>query len=66
MPIYEYACTSCGKSFEAFILRKSDESEVACPACHVKDVSRQMSRPAAARVGAGGGGAPPPRCGPVG
>jgi putative FmdB family regulatory protein len=66
MPIYEYACRSCDKVFEAFILRKSDASDVACPACGAREVSRQMSRPAAARVGAGGGGAPPPPCGPVG
>lgn len=65
MPIYEYACTPCGKVFEAFILRKSDESDVACPACQAREVSRQMSRPAASRVGTGGGGAPP-ACGPVG
>lgn len=66
MPIYEYACDACGKSFEAFILRKSDEAEVACPVCQGAKVSRQLSRPAAARVSAGGGGAPPPPCGPVG
>ncbi len=67
MPIYEYACTSCGKVFEAFILRQSDASEVACPACQAREVSRQMSRPAAARTGgSGGSGGPPPSCGPVG
>lgn len=66
MPIYEYACAPCGKSFEAYILRKTDEAEVACPACGGREVSRQMSRPAAARVSAGGGVPPPPSCGPVG
>ncbi len=66
MPIYEYACT-CGKVFEELILRKSDEAELACPACKGREVSRQMSRPAAARIGGGGGGASPaPACGPVG
>jgi putative FmdB family regulatory protein len=68
MPIYEYACTPCGKSFEELVLRKSDEAEVRCPACGSADVGRQMSRPAAARVSGGGGGgfAPPSSCGPVG
>ena len=68
MPIYEYACT-CGRVFEAFILRKSDEAEVACPVCAGREVARQMSRPAAARVGGGsgdGGGRAAPSCGPIG
>ena len=70
MPIYEFACTPCGKKFEDLIIRKSDEAEVKCPACGSQDVSRQMSRPAAARVGGGGSGggsrSPAPACGPVG
>jgi putative FmdB family regulatory protein len=68
MPIYEFACAPCGKKFEDLIIRKSDEAEVKCPACGSQDVSRQMSRPAAARTGGGGGGSfsPPPSCGPVG
>jgi putative FmdB family regulatory protein len=69
MPIYEYACTLCGKSFEELIIRSTDEAEVKCPACGAAEVSRQMSRPAAARIGGGGGGfvsAPSGGCGPVG
>jgi putative FmdB family regulatory protein len=64
MPIYEYRCSGCGKVFEELVVRRSDEDEVACPACHAKDVSRVLSRPAAARTGGRGG--PPPPCGPVG
>lgn len=68
MPIYEYACTPCGKSFEELLVRKSDEAEVKCPACGSAAVVRQLSRPAATRHGAGEGGSysPAPRCGPVG
>lgn len=67
MPIYEYACAPCGKTFEELVLRRSDEAEVRCPACGSADVGRQMSRPAAARSSGGGGGfAPPSSCGPVG
>jgi putative FmdB family regulatory protein len=66
MPIYEYACAPCGKTFEEFIIRKSDEADVKCPSCQGREVTRQMSRPAAARVGGGGGHAPAPACGPVG
>ncbi len=66
MPIYEYACAGCGKTFEELILRKSDEAEVACPACRGRKVSRQMSRPAATRGGGDGGFSAAPSCGPIG
>ncbi len=66
MPIYEYACTPCGKVFEELVIRKSDEAEVACPTCKSGDVSRLMSRPSAARSSGGTRGGPPPSCGPVG
>ncbi len=69
MPIYEFACTPCGKKFEDLIIRKSDEAEVKCPACGSQDVSRQISRPGAVGGSSGGGGgsySPAPACGPVG
>jgi putative FmdB family regulatory protein len=68
MPIYEYACSGCGKVFEELIIRKSDEAELACPGCSSRSISRQMSRPAATRTGSvdGGSYAPAPSCGPVG
>lgn len=67
MPIYEYQCRPCGKTFEELVLRPSDEAELACPACRSREVARVMSRPAAPRTG----GAPTaparsPGCGPVG
>jgi len=65
MPIYEYACATCGKSFEELIVRKSDEAEVACPACRGRRVSRLLSRTASPRTGGSGGGAGA-SCGPVG
>lgn len=69
MPIYEYACQGCGKVFEELIIRRADEAELACPACGKREVSRQMSRPAAAPSsggGGGGGGGFGRSCGPVG
>jgi putative FmdB family regulatory protein len=67
MPIYEYACPACDRTFEAFIIRRSDEAEVACPACQSRQVSRLMSTPAATRLGGGvASGGPAPSCGPVG
>jgi len=68
MPIYEYACDACGKAFEELIIRRSDEAEVACPACKGRKVSRLMSR-SSSRSGGGAGGsgvASGPSCGPVG
>jgi putative FmdB family regulatory protein len=68
MPIYEYAC-KCGEVFEELIIRSSDADEIACPRCKSAKVSRVMSRPAAARTGAGDAPAarrPARACGPVG
>ena len=44
MPIYEYACPSCGKEFEELV--RGDE-QPACPACGERRVEKQWSVPAA-------------------
>ncbi|MEW5908935.1 MAG: zinc ribbon domain-containing protein [Thermodesulfobacteriota bacterium] len=41
MPIYEYQCKSCEKSFEYLVLGKNEPD--ACPACKSRKVSRLMS-----------------------
>jgi len=41
MPIYEYACKSCGSKFEA-ILMGSAEAE--CPQCKGKELEQQFSK----------------------
>ena len=46
MPIYEYTCKACDRSFEELILRASDEDDVRCPKCKGKKVAKRMSRPA--------------------
>jgi putative FmdB family regulatory protein len=66
MPIYEYACKPCGKVFEELVIRRSDEDQIVCPSCSSGEVSRVMSRPAAARADGAGGGRPSRSCGPVG
>jgi putative FmdB family regulatory protein len=67
MPIYEYTCVPCGRSFEELVLRRSDEADVRCPSCKGSRVEKRMSRPAAARTGGeGGSSGPSPGCGPVG
>ena len=67
MPIYEYACKACERSFEEFVMRRADEDDVRCPRCKGKRVEKLVSRPAAARSGGDGGGAAASAgCGPVG
>jgi putative FmdB family regulatory protein len=67
MPIYEYACQACGRTFEELVLRRSEEDEVRCPKCKGRRVEKLVSRPAAARSGGDGGGAAASAgCGPVG
>ena len=41
MPIYEYRCTNCDRSFEAFV-RPSDDS-AQCPHCNGSKLTREMS-----------------------
>lgn len=66
MPIFEYACTHCGKTFEELVLSRSSEAAVNCPACKSREVDRLISRPAAARTGGAGSSSPPAGCGPIG
>ncbi len=40
MPIYEYACQSCGNEFE--LLVRSDTS-LECPSCHSSQLDKQLS-----------------------
>jgi putative FmdB family regulatory protein len=42
MPIYEYMCNSCGKSFE--VLQGINETpELSCEKCNGKDIERVLS-----------------------
>jgi putative FmdB family regulatory protein len=41
MPIYEYRCTDCDRSFEAFVRRADDGAE--CPHCHGSKLTRELS-----------------------
>jgi putative FmdB family regulatory protein len=40
MPIYEYACQSCGRKFEALV-RTGTVPE--CPGCHSTQLAKQLS-----------------------
>jgi putative FmdB family regulatory protein len=47
MPIYEYHCTDCDRSFETLV--RPGEVETECPDCHGPNIAREMSVFAAAR-----------------
>jgi len=46
VPIYEFRCESCGRSFEELVGSHvgTDESSVRCPDCGSEHVERQLSR----------------------
>ena len=56
MPLYEYRCDACGRTFEE--LRPSSEADVAieCPSCESLRTARQLSTFAAAGSSSAKGG----------
>jgi putative FmdB family regulatory protein len=40
MPLYEYECRGCGKTFEALVTGAAAPS---CPGCHGQDLNRLLS-----------------------
>jgi putative FmdB family regulatory protein len=42
MPLYEFECINCGKSFEIFTLKKI-KNQIKCPHCDSADVIRKLS-----------------------
>ena len=59
MPIYEYLCNGCGKSFSKLQRMGTCESETLCPACGSSEVKRQISSCA---IGHGGSTSAGPAC----
>ncbi len=43
MPIYEYRCPVCGKTFEKLRSIRDDDNEVQCPHCESAKVERVLS-----------------------
>jgi putative FmdB family regulatory protein len=41
MPIYEYRCIDCDRSFEAFV--RPGDGGTNCPDCHSSKLTREMS-----------------------
>lgn len=68
MPIYEYRCTACGRSFEALMARW-DAPAPACEHCGAAHVERKLSVFAVSAPTSGTGpacGDPGATCGPGG
>jgi putative FmdB family regulatory protein len=42
MPVYEYVCQSCQRTFSVLILKVSDE-KTTCPECGSEDVVKKFS-----------------------
>jgi putative FmdB family regulatory protein len=55
MPLYEFTCPGCGRSFEELVRSADAVSSVRCPTCGSANVRRKISLFAAA-VGAVAGG----------
>jgi putative FmdB family regulatory protein len=49
MPIYEYRCNTCNRTFAFLYGVSRDSRDPACPACQGKDLSRLISRIARVR-----------------
>jgi len=43
MPIYEYACESCGSKFEKLVRRSEDVLDSGCPSCGQKHLKQEYS-----------------------
>ncbi|HXF81895.1 MAG TPA: zinc ribbon domain-containing protein [bacterium] len=60
MPIYEFLCRVCGRSFEDLV-RYEAIGEVRCPHCGSAELTRKVSRFASRQADRAGGGGE--RCG---
>ena len=43
MPMYEYRCDSCGKTFEQLRRMADADRDLECPECRARDVRRVLS-----------------------
>ena len=43
MPVYEFRCKSCERTFEHLIRSMSAKEEIACPFCQGSDVEKTLS-----------------------
>jgi putative FmdB family regulatory protein len=56
MPLYEYKCRTCGKSFELLRRMHDADGDLKCPDCESAEVERQLSTFATVGCGTTGSG----------
>jgi putative FmdB family regulatory protein len=56
MPLYEYHCPKCGRTFELLRRMQDADDELKCPHCGSKKTERQFSTFSAGGCGSGGSG----------
>ena len=67
MPIYEYACKSCGQKFEKLVRNAAQADDASCPKCNSKQTARALSVFATVSVeGKPSAANAPPMCGRCG
>jgi putative FmdB family regulatory protein len=66
MPIYEYTCKSCNRSFEKLVRTMNGGEKIACPECGSTKTARAMSVVSVGSSGAKGASADDPMCGRCG
>jgi putative FmdB family regulatory protein len=43
MPIYNFSCQKCGKSFDLLVGVTKEETEIKCPHCGSREVKKNLS-----------------------
>lgn len=56
MPLYEYRCEKCGRTFEKFRRMSEADRDVQCPYCESEEVKRELSTFSMGGCGAGARG----------
>lgn len=62
MPIYEFNCRTCDRSFEELVRSTEAINEVVCPQCGSKHIQRKISLFASKAGGGGFASAPAASC----
>ena len=53
MPIYDYRCNSCGKTYDVYHKVREVTADVSCPSCNSLEYTKLMSIPAPATAVSG-------------
>lgn len=43
MPIYEYECFGCGRTFQCLLMKREEEAQIRCPKCGGEKMKRLIS-----------------------